>query len=244
MDQYNNGPEEPEEELEDAIIGPDLSNIESKDPSLVDGFNIIYNKEVPLDIKLETEEGPKDIASFESINVKVLSDAVNEKADPTRVKVELSWESDLLFHYTSIVDEETFVEMKKKQNLNIGFKEYTNLIEKICENCINLPDVYIGTFTIQKDDGVSQLQFVKSSDFKNLELLMLEFKKSSDEIIQKDMLYRFTYLKSKLEYDKKVIKIAGEVIRDCNPDIFDPILESNNNYNIDVNKFFGDKHEQ
>ena len=73
---------------------------------------------------------------------------------------------------------------------------------------------------------------------------MLEFKKSSDEIIQKDMLYRFTYLKSKLEYDKKVIKIAGDVIKDCNPDIFDPILESNNNYNIDINKFFGDKHEQ
>ena len=241
---YNNEPQEQEAQLEDAITEPDLSNIESTDPSLSDGFRISYNKEVPLDIKIETEEGPKDIAQFETINVKLLSDAANDKVEPTRIKVELSWESDLFFHYTNIVNEETFSEVKKKQNLNIGFKEYANLIEKICEDCINLPDTYLGVFTIRKDDGISELQFVKVSDFKDLDLIMLEFKKSSDEIIHKDMLYRFSYLKSKLEYDKKMIKIAGDVITKCNPDIFDPILESNNNYNIDVNKFFGDKQEQ
>ena len=43
-----------ENELEDAIPPPDLSSIESKDPSLIDGFKIIYSKEVPLDIKHET----------------------------------------------------------------------------------------------------------------------------------------------------------------------------------------------
>ena len=99
-------------------------------------------------------------------------------------------------------------------------------------------------FTIQKDDGISKLQFVKGSDFKFLELLLLEFNKSSDEIIQKDMLYRFSYLKSKLEYDKKVIKIAGDVIMECNQDVIGPILETNDNYNLDINKFFGNKLEE
>ena len=125
MSQFNNEPEEgsdmnrPEIELEDAITKPDLSNIEAKDPSLTDGFKIIYNKEIPIDIKLETSQGPKDIASFEPINFKVLSDAVSKESTPSRVKIILSWESDLLFHYTNIVDEETFLGMKKKQNLNI-----------------------------------------------------------------------------------------------------------------------------
>ena len=250
MSQYNNEPEEgsdmkrPEIELEDAITKPDLSNIEAKDPSLSDGFKIIYNKEIPIDIKLETNAGPKEIASFEPINFKVLSDAVSKESTPSRVKIILSWESDLLFHYTNIVDEETFLQMKKKQNLNIEFPDYCGLIEKICENCLNLPDIYIGTFTIQKDDGISKLQFVKGSDFKFLELLLLEFNKSPDEIIQKDMLYRFSYLKSKLEYDKKVIKIAGDVIMECNQDVIGPILETNDSYNLDINKFFGNKLDQ
>lgn len=234
----------PEMELEDAITKPDLSNIESKDPSLTDGFKIIYNKEVPLDVKLETKEGPKDLASFEPLRCKLLSDAESKEATPGRVKVELSWESDLLFHYTSIVDETTFLDMKKKQNLNIEFPEFCNLVEKICEDCIKNPDIFIGVFTINKDDGNAKLQFVKGSDFKFLELLLIEFKKSSDEIIQKDMLYRFAYLKSKLEYNKKVIKIAGDVILECNPDVIQPILENNDNYNLDINKFFGNKVEE
>ena len=70
---------------------------------------------------------------------------------------------------------------------------------------------------------------------------MLEFKNSPDELIQKHMIYRFAYLKAKLEYDKKAIKAAGDVILECNPDIMGPILESNDNYNLNINKFFGNQ---
>lgn len=231
-----------EMELEDAITQPDLSSIESKDPSLSDGFQIIYNEEVPLDVKLQTTEDEKDLASFEPLRIKLLSDATNKKEKDTKytqAKIELSWESDLLFHYTNIVDENTFADMKKTQNLNIEFPEFCKLVQKVCENCKKEPDTFIGIFTINKDDGNAKLQFVKHSDFKYLELLLLDFKKSSDEIIQKNMLYRFAYLKSQLEYDKKVIKIAGDVIMQCNPDVVNPILETHNNYNLDINKFFG-----
>ena len=229
-----------DDDLEDAIPKPNLSNIESKDPSLIDGFNILYNKEVPLDIKLETNEETKEIASFELVRFKLLSDASNEEGVPQRVKLELSWESDLLFHYTNIVDENSFLDIKKKQKLNIDFPDYCDLVIKICENCIKTPDTYIGELTIQKD-GIAKLLFIKGSDFKFLELLLLEFKNSSDEIIKKHMIYRFSYLKSQIEYDKKALKIAGDVILECNPDIMQPILESNDNYNLDVNKFFGNK---
>ena len=229
-----------DDDLEDAIPKPNLSSVESKDPSLIDGYKIIYNKEVPLDIKYETNEETKQIAEFESIRFKLLSDAVNDEGIPQCVKLELSWESDLLFHYTNIVDENTFLNIKKKQNLNIDFPDYCDLVIKICDNCIKNPDIFIGELTIQKD-GIAKLQFIKGSDFKFLELLLLEFKNSSDEIIKKHMIYRFTYLKSKIEYDKKALKIAGDVILECNPDIMQPILESNDNYTLDVNKFFKNK---
>ena len=230
----------PQVDLEDAIDKPDLSKIESKDPSLIDGYKVIYNKEVPLDIKLDTNEGPKDIASFENLRCKLLSDAVNPEGTPTRVKLELSWESNLTFHYTNIVDEQKFLDMKKKQNLNIDFPQYCNLLTKICDDCIKTPDTFIGVFTIKKD-GISQLQFIKGSDFKFLELLLLDFKNSSDDIIQKHMLYRFAYLKAKLDYNKKALKAAGDVIMECNPEIMNPILDNNDNYHLDINKFFGNK---
>ena len=177
----------PQIELEDAIPKPNLSSVESKDPSLEGGFKVIYNKEVPLDIKIESNEGTKDLASFEPIRCKLLSDAINQEGIPTRVKLEISWESDLHFHYTNIVDEQTFLDMKKKQDIKIDFPQYCNLIVKICDNCIKIPDTYIGLFTI-KEEGTSKLVFIKGSDFKFRELLLLDFKKTPDEIIQKHIL--------------------------------------------------------
>lgn len=230
----------PQIELEDAIGKPDLSKVESKDPSLIDGYKIIYNKEIPLDIKIETKDGPKDLASYELIGCKILSDAANPEETPTRVKFELSWERDLNFHFFNIVDEETFAVIKKKQNLNLEFAQYCNLVTKICDDCLKTPDTYIGEFTIQ-NDGVSKLLFIKGSDFKYLDLLSLEFTKSPEDMIQKHMLYRFAYLKAKISYYKKAIKTAGDVILDCNPDVVTPMLDNYDNYKLDIDKFFSNK---
>lgn len=227
-----------DEKLEDAIDKPNLSNIESQDPSLSNGYTIIFNKEVPLDLKLETKDGLKDVGSYELINFKLLSNSINKEEAPIKIKLELTWEKDLFFHYTNVVKKKDFEDIKNNQNLNIDFTQYGNLIRTLCDNCINLPDTYIGEFIIKKG-GISKLQFVKVSDFKVLDLLMLEFKNSTDKNIKKQILYRFSYLKSKLEYNKKVLKAAGDVILECNPDVIQPILEKNDGYNLNINKFFG-----
>lgn len=229
--------------LEDAIPKPNLSSIESKDPSLSGGFKIVYNKEVPLDLKHQTNEGLEDIASCELIRFKVLSDATSENSTPTRVKIELSWEKDILFHYTNIIDEQKFLDIKKEQKFVIDFPQYCNTIQKICDNCIDNTDIYIGEFTIEKN-GISELRFIKSTPFKYIDLLLLEFKNSPNEIIKKQMLYKFAYIKSQLEYNKKAIKAAGDVILECNPDIMNPILDNNDKYNLDINKFFYNKFEE
>lgn len=224
--------------LEDAIPQPDLSSFESKDPSLYNEYKIIYNKEVPIDIKLEEKQEMKDIASGALIRFKLLYKAKSQEELPLNVKLELSWENDIFFLYTNFVDINIFAEIKRNQKFIIDFSQYCNLIERLCDNCIKYPDTYIGEFIIQNND-VSKLQFIKISPFKDLELLNLEFKKVSDQIIEKHILYRFGYIKSKIEYNKKVMKIAGDVINECNPEIIQPFLEQNDNYRLDINKFFG-----
>ena len=238
-DDYN----QKEDKLEDAIDKPNLSEVESKDPSLEDGYKILYNKEVPLDLKLETKEGLKEIGSFQQIRFKILSKVDNNEEHTTKIKIELSWENDLLFHYSNIADENTFLELKKNQNLTIDFPKYPEVIQLICEKCIKYPDIYIGEFTIKKE-GISQLQFIKVSDFKDLDCLSLKFNNSPDNIIKKHVLYRFSYIKSKLEYNKKALQAAGDVILDCNPDIMNPILDENDKVNLDVDQFFGNKNEE
>jgi hypothetical protein len=96
--------------------GPDMSDL---DPTNQGGFRVLYAREVPLEMRLQTSDAaPAEAGSLEAVLCKV---AVREAADgrPAVVKVELSSESDLFFHYTHLVDERAFAAMRDEQKLMI-----------------------------------------------------------------------------------------------------------------------------
>ena len=50
----------------------DFSKIDAKDPSLREGHKLIYNREASFELKLEYNDGPQKMASFEAIRCKIL----------------------------------------------------------------------------------------------------------------------------------------------------------------------------
>ena len=59
----------------------------------------IYDREVPFELRLEDTSGPQDVASFEGIRAKIL--LAGEDSNPGQIRIELSCENDLFFHFTS-----------------------------------------------------------------------------------------------------------------------------------------------
>ena len=222
--------------LEDALAEADFSKLELQDPSLIDNHKIIYDKEVPMDLKIENNEGLKNISSFEAIKCKILSQG-NEK-DPEKIRLELSCENDLFFHFTSDVNETVFKKMKEAQNLTTEFKEYSALLIRLFNSCIEEPQIYIANF-IMKKEGLARLEIVKGSEYKCLELLNVSFLNSPDETVKKQMIYRFSSLKSKIEYNKTRVQIAGDVIMANNPGIVNDILDCYDSQNVNINMNFG-----
>ena len=108
----------------------DFSEIEEKDPSLAEGHHLLYDREVPFELRLEDSNGPQDVASFEAIRAKILLGG--DESNPSQIRIELSCENDLFFHFTSDVDEEVFKAMQDNQKLCINFNEYTNFFDKWC----------------------------------------------------------------------------------------------------------------
>ena len=50
----------------------DFASIEEMDPSVADGFRVIYDREVPFELRLqESAEGPNDVGTLEAIKVRV-----------------------------------------------------------------------------------------------------------------------------------------------------------------------------
>jgi hypothetical protein len=81
------------------IIGNlDFSQIEELDPSLSEGHRMNYERQVPFELRLEDTNGPQDSANFEVIGAKIL--IVGDDTNPTHLRIELSCENDLFFHFT------------------------------------------------------------------------------------------------------------------------------------------------
>lgn len=82
----------------DMIYNLDYTQIEENDPSLCDGHRLVFDREVPFELRLEDNNGPQEVASFESIRAKVL--VMGDDSNPNQIRIELSCENDLFFHFT------------------------------------------------------------------------------------------------------------------------------------------------
>ena len=84
---------------ENILNNLDYTQIEENDPSLADGHRLVFDREVPFELRLGDEtNGPQEVASFESIRAKIL--IMGDESNPNQVRIELSCENDLFFHFT------------------------------------------------------------------------------------------------------------------------------------------------
>jgi hypothetical protein len=84
---------------ENFLSNLDFTQIEENDPSLCEGHKLLFDREVPFELRVGDEStGPQEVAYFESIRAKVL--VVGEETCPSQVRIELSCENDLFFHFT------------------------------------------------------------------------------------------------------------------------------------------------
>ncbi len=87
-----------EEKKNDMVYNLDYTQIEENDPSLSEGHRLVFDREIPFELRLEDNSGPQEVASFESIRAKIL--VMGDDNNPNTVRIELSCENDLFFHFT------------------------------------------------------------------------------------------------------------------------------------------------
>jgi hypothetical protein len=98
-----NNPLNYEERKDESILNTyNFCGIEELDPSLSEGHRLIYDREVPFELRLEDSNGPQEVGSLEGIRVKLL--IIGEESNPNQIRIEISSESDLFFHYTHEYD--------------------------------------------------------------------------------------------------------------------------------------------
>ena len=192
----------------DVLANFDFREIEEKDPSLSEGHKMLYDREVPFELRLEDSNGPQEVASFEALRCKILLGG--EENNPTQIRLELSCENDLFFHFTSDIDEETYKIMQESQKLTVKFVEFSNLVKRLFNNCINEPQSYIAVFIMQKE-GTARLDFIQN--------LSIDFVNSPDDTVRKQISYRYNALRTKLELMQNRIQAISNIVKIKNPSL-------------------------
>jgi hypothetical protein len=132
------------------------------DPTCKEGFRVVYAKEVPFEMRLqETEEAPQEVGTLEAILAKVA--VQGDPAAPTAIKVELSSESDLFFHYSHVVDERAFKQLREEQRLMIEFNDYANVLARSLNQAIKEPQTHLAVYIMNRD-GQARLDFIQNME--------------------------------------------------------------------------------
>jgi hypothetical protein len=211
--------EEKNDVLSSTIISTyDLTGYEELDPSLAEGFKVMYDRDIPLELRFQdmSNNAQQDVGTLESIRSRILVQGDSQK--PQLLKIEFTSETDLFFHYTAIVDENTFLKLREEQKLNVEFGGFLGLIIKMFNSCQKEPHNYFAVFFMQKD-GLAKLDFIQNMEYKFLELLSLEFVASSEEIIRQSIGFRYSLLKAKSQIMQNRLKDISAILKLKNPSL-------------------------
>ena len=106
----------------------------------------------------ENDETPQEVGTLEAIRCRVC--VQGDAASPTAVRLELSSEQDLFFHYTHQLDERAFRGVREEQRLMIDFQDYANVLARSLNSAIKEPHTHLAVFIMNRD-GNARLDFIQ-----------------------------------------------------------------------------------
>ena len=198
-----------------------MSTIEEMDPSIADGYRLVYDRECPLELRVQdssASEGPQQVGTLEAIKVKVL--VLGEDTAMHSIRIELSCESDLFFHFSSTLDEAGFQEVQERQKLMVDFPDYPNVISRMLNNCIKEPHNHLAVFVIQQSPiRTGRLDFIQNMEYKFIELMSCHFEHSQEEAVQQQISYRYNAMKARLNLVTQRLQEVNSVLKVKNPSL-------------------------
>jgi len=184
---------------------------------LEEGHSVVYDKEAPFELRIQDPKSlPQDVGTLEAIRVKILQ--LGDRDNIQNVKIELTSENDLFFHYTHMVDPDSFRHMQEKQKLMIDFGEYTQILMKMVNSCIKEPHSFLAVF-IMSTDGSAKLDFIHNIEYKFIELLSCDFMASSEDTVRQSITFRYNSVKSKVALMEARLKDVNNLVKIKNPSL-------------------------
>jgi hypothetical protein len=194
----------------------DFSMMEEMDPSLSDGYRVLYDREVPLEICHQHNNESVRNGTVETLKIKLL--ILGPEESPSSVKVELSSEADLFFHYMHCIEETGYKKIQEHQKLMVEFSDYPSILMRMLNASIREPHIYNGVFTMYTEND-ARLDFIQNMEYKFVELMSCSFSRSSDEVVQNQITYRYNSMKQRMTVMQTRLMDINTLVKTKNPSL-------------------------
>ena len=231
----------PEEEMpEEEKFFKDFTNqeIDNRDPSLKEHLIKIYEEEVPFEIKYE-DQNIKNEKNFQNLLCKIL--ITEEMIEDINIIVEIEGNEDLFFYYTIDINLDFYENLKKNQKLTCNFIDFADLLIKYFDLCMNNEKLYKAILNIQKDKKAN-MKLMENLEYKFVQLISLNLSPAPEELIKKQIIYRYNSIRALNDITQNRIDIVNKVLKDLDPPLIQEVKyeitkEIDNNPNlINLNK--------
>ena len=206
--------------------------IDQKDPSLEGEYIKFYEEEIPFELRIEGKKPPND-SIFVKLIFKILIDSLDDNF--SKVKLEIVCDKDLFFYYSTEIDLDVFNKYKMKQKLLNKFIDFPDLLAKYLDLCINEPKNYLLVFNVNKNKSAI-MELNENLTIKCAEVLSLNFSPvTNDDIIRKQIIYRYKSLKTILNIVKERANIINDVLNESDPELIPVVKKKVSKIKIDTN---------
>ena len=230
----NNNPKMTEDMTEDEKFFNIFYNeeIDQKDPSLDGEYIKYYEEEIPFELRIEGKKPPKD-SIFVNLIFKILIDSLDDNF--SKVKLEIVCDKDLFFYYSTVINLDIFNKYKMKQKLLNKFVDFPDLLAKYLDLCINEPKNYLLVFNVKKNKNAI-MELNENLSIKCAEVLNLNFSPvTNDDIIRKEIIYRYKSMKAVFNIVKERANIINDVLNESDPDLIPLVKKRVSKIKIDTN---------
>ena len=200
------------------FTNPDL---DSKDPSLGDKLIKIYEEEIPFEIRYSDDNfSEKDKNVFTSLICKVLM--TDEMTENINIKIELANDKDLLFYYSADITTEIFEKLKEEQKLTCDFSNFSDLLIKNFDLCMHNTKSFLAVLNIQKNKN-AVMELVENLEYKSVDLISLYFSPAPQDLIEKQISYRYNSMRAMEEIMQNRINIINGVLKEYDPPLISEV---------------------
>jgi len=226
----------------DAISMALSFNNDEQDPSVGNGYRLYYEKEVPFEVRYSAKQlsgknvgnntspvysnagsNPTNLSSqgvMEHLKVKIL--LLGAEDSPRAVRMELSSETDLFFHFMHVIEEKTYASIQEDQRLVVEFSDYPTVLIRMLNACIKEPQIYLAIFSLldaQSLNTDARIDFIQNMEYKYVELLYCACVRSPHEVVQHHITYRYNDMKQKLSLARSRLLELNNLVKLKNPSL-------------------------